>query len=177
MPCMTSPLKENCFTLYLSDEIRLSSILFPNRKMFTSAILKIAWPLYTTAATSLSPANWMINNKKAAHHTLNASYAALIVIYHWSQYIFDIVASCSFLTFAFRQGTAATWLSYDQLSCFADWSKCRHVTLIIIKWSTRHGRPCIIIMRRRMKACSLPCIVCIMNDYFNCQHRYNTVKQ
>ena len=25
------------------------------------------------------------------------------------------------------------------MSCFADWSKCSHVTLIVIIWSTRHG--------------------------------------
>ena len=35
---------------------------------------------------------------------------------------------------------------WPTMSCFADWSKCSHVTLIIIIWSTRHGRPCVIIM-------------------------------
>ena len=33
---------------------------------------------------------------------------------------------------------------WPTMSCFADWSKCRHVTLVI-EWSTRHGRPCVII--------------------------------
>ena len=32
------------------------------------------------------------------------------------------------------------------MSWFADWSKRRHVTLSIIEWSTRHGRPCVIII-------------------------------
>ena len=32
------------------------------------------------------------------------------------------------------------------MSCFADWSKHRHVTFIVIEWSMRHGRLCIITM-------------------------------
>ena len=35
---------------------------------------------------------------------------------------------------------------WPTMSCLADWSKCRHVTLIMVEWSTRHGRPCIITM-------------------------------
>jgi len=41
------------------------------------------------------------------------------------------------------------------MSCFADWSKCCHVTLIIIEWSTHHGRPCII----RWNDTRSPCII------------------
>ena len=33
---------------------------------------------------------------------------------------------------------------WPTMSCIADWSKCRHVMLIIIKWSTHHGPWCII---------------------------------
>ena len=46
-----------------------------------------------------------------------------------------------------------TWQRFDLIivvwpttSCFADWSKRLHVTLITIEWSTCHGRPCVIIM-------------------------------
>ena len=35
---------------------------------------------------------------------------------------------------------------WPTMSCFADWLKRRHVTLSIIKWSVRHGRPWVIIM-------------------------------
>jgi len=35
---------------------------------------------------------------------------------------------------------------WPTVSCFADWSKCCHVTLIIIEWSTHHGQPRVIIM-------------------------------
>jgi len=34
---------------------------------------------------------------------------------------------------------------WPSMSCFADWSKCHHVTFIIIEWAMHHGRPCIII--------------------------------
>ena len=41
---------------------------------------------------------------------------------------------------------ASFFVVWPTMSCFADWSKCRHVTLINIEWSTCHSRPCIIKM-------------------------------
>jgi len=35
---------------------------------------------------------------------------------------------------------------WPTMSCFADWSKCHHVTFIIIEWSTCRSRQCIIAM-------------------------------
>jgi len=35
---------------------------------------------------------------------------------------------------------------WQTMSCFADRSICRHMTFIIIEWSTHHGQPCIITM-------------------------------
>ena len=35
---------------------------------------------------------------------------------------------------------------WPTMSCFADWSKRRHVTLIKVEWSTRDGQPCVITM-------------------------------
>jgi len=35
---------------------------------------------------------------------------------------------------------------WPTMTCFADWSKRRHVSFVIIEWWTRHGRPCVIIM-------------------------------
>ena len=50
-------------------------------------------------------------------------------------------------------GIVIVWVSLSVLfvvwpimSYFADWLKCSHVTLIIIIWSTRHGRLYVIIM-------------------------------
>jgi len=38
------------------------------------------------------------------------------------------------------EGRTETFVVWPTRSCFADWSKCRHVTFIIVEWSTRHGR-------------------------------------
>ena len=43
-------------------------------------------------------------------------------------------------------GLAEFIVVWPTTSCFADWSRCRHVTLIVIEWSTRHGWPRVIIM-------------------------------
>jgi len=60
---------------------------------------------------------------------------------------------------------------WPNMSCFADWSKCCHVTWIIIQWSTRHGRLCIITMLlnvtiRYILRCFCWCDICLIVSIF-----------
>ena len=52
-----------------------------------------------------------------------------------------------------------SFVVWPAMSCFADWSKCRHVTLIIIEWSTCHGRLCVIIMINSHVTVTVPSVL------------------
>ena len=69
----------------------------------------------------------------ACQRTHGTTFRALKVISRW-QYRRRSLPSMTALLILF----IVVW---PTMSCLADWSKCRHVTFIVIEWSTRHGRP------------------------------------
>jgi len=102
---------------------------------------------------------WILNNEmiNVLHQFV---FMALYLLYYWVRYslllselsiqVSDVVIHLFFDFCCLRlwcDKTRTKWLvAWPATSCFADWSKRRHVTLSSIEWSTRHSRPIVIIM-------------------------------